>query len=311
MAKLSKAEIQEVLNPGPSEDEKNFIKELEKESYNLSEKYKFRKQNLSLDSILRLPLERIASVRPFESKLNLGVENIEIHVIGAGGTGGYLIRDLCRFIYAMEKRLQLDTSKLELHIHDGDTVEEKNILRQNFMPNDIGKNKAEVMAERHTRAFGTNIIAHTEMFEMVNFQRGRSSGKVYIFVGCVDNNQARREIAMAFDLLIKTSDRTNQKSIWLDAGNEKKSGQVVLGSKTVKDITDIYPELLLKKHDSTVQVSCADRMLEDEQNLFVNLTAANVLLNYLRKILLNEPLVTNGCIFTIDNKFDNYFITGD
>lgn len=308
MAKLSKAEIKEILDPGPTDEELAFKKELENENWNLANKYRNRSK-LSLDSILRLPLDQIAKVRPFESGLNIGVDPIEIHIIGAGGTGGYLIRDLCRFIYAMEKRLQIDMTKLELHIHDGDDVEEKNILRQNFMPNDISRNKAEVMAERHTRAFGTNIIAHTEMFNYSKFYR--ANDKVYVFVGCVDNNHARREIAMTFDQLVGGYDRLNQKSIWIDAGNEKKSGQVVLGSKTVKDVTDLYPELLLKKHDSIVQVSCADRMLEDEQNLFVNLTAANILLNYLRKILLNEPLVTNGCVFTIDNKFDNYFITGD
>ena len=309
MAKLSKQEISEILDPGPSKEELDFRKELEKENHNLYVKYANRSRNIKFDSILRLPLEQILRVKPFQSNLEVGKDDIEIHIIGAGGTGGYLIRDLCRFIYAMEKRLSLDTSKLEVHIHDGDTVEEKNILRQNFMPNDIGKNKAEVMAERHTRAFGTNIVTHTEMFEAHKFLR--PSRKTYIFVGCVDNNNARREIAKVFDACVTGYDSANQKSIWLDAGNEKKSGQVVLGSKTIKDVTDIYPELLLKKHDSTVQVSCADRMLEDEQNLFVNLTAANVLLNYLRKILLNEPLVTNGCVFSIDNKFDNYFITGD
>ena len=286
--------------------ESNFEDELEQESYQLYDKYKNRK--LTLNSILRLPLEQIARVRNFKSELSIGVDPIEIHIIGAGGTGGYLIRDLCRFIYAMEKRLQIDTTKLEVHIHDGDIVEEKNILRQNFMPGDIGKNKATVMAERHIRAFGTNIFSHTEMFESRTFSR---ANKAYIFIGCVDNNAARREIAMTFSSLLSSYDQLTKKSIWLDAGNEKKTGQVVFGSKTVPDITDIYNELLLKKHDSTVQVSCADRMLEDEQNLFVNLTAANILLNYLRKILLNEDLVTNGCVFTIDNRFDNYFITGD
>lgn len=309
MAKLSKVEIQTLLGGQDAEtSEIAFKKELENEDRSLYNKYIKRKQ-LNLHSILSLPLEQIARVRPFQSGLNIGVDPVEIHIIGAGGTGGYLIRDLCRFIYAMEKRLQLDPAKLEVHIHDGDEVEEKNILRQNFMPNDIGKNKAEVMCDRHVRAFGTNLMAHPEMFSYKHFYP--NNNKTYIFIGCVDNNAARRSIASAFDMCVNHYNTLPKKSIWIDAGNEKKSGQVVIGAKEVQDITDIYPELLLKKHDSVVQISCADRMLEDEQNMFVNLTAANAILNYLRKVLLNEALVTNGCVFNIDNKFDNYFITGD
>ncbi len=39
-------------------------------------------------------------------------------------------------------------------ICDGDVVEEKNLVRQNFTPADLGENKAKVLAERYSTVFG-------------------------------------------------------------------------------------------------------------------------------------------------------------
>ena len=273
------------------------------------------KQNKS-QSVLNLPLTRIAEVDTYHSNVDLNATPIQINIIGAGGTGGYLVRDLSRFVYSIEKRTS--KSNISITIFDGDNVEEKNILRQNFLPHDIGQNKAEVLALRHVRAFGTNINYVPEMFESVHASsqkwRGFNNSEkgTIIYVGCVDNNAARREIAKTMEnFRTENWGRQSQEIWWIDSGNERKTGQVIAGSNYLMDVTDFYPEILLPEYDSKEVISCADRMMEDEQNMFVNLTASNLILNYLRKIILNEPMITNGSVFNIDNRVDNYYILKD
>lgn len=290
-----------------------ITKEIEKEIIELYGEYSSLYQKVTTEikkkypSVLNLPLDKIAEVQTFNSGWNIETDEIEVVVVGAGGTGGYLIRDLARFIYSVEQRIQGRT-KLSMVVVDGDIVETKNVLRQNFLQQDIGQNKAEVLANRHTRAFGINISYVPEMYSYDNGMRRIIEGnKKRIFVGCVDNNEARRQIAKSVAECWNSYGVT-QNCFWIDSGNERKSGQVIVGSKDLMDVSDLYPEILLPRHDSVEQVSCADRMLQDEQNMFVNLTASNLILNYVKNIMLDLPMITHGSVFNIDNKFDNYYI---
>lgn len=72
----------------------------------------------------------------------------QIIIIGCGGTGSWFMPKLVKIINdAYYKKIIIN--KLEIIFIDGDEVEQKNLLRQNFVPVDIGKNKAEVMANRY------------------------------------------------------------------------------------------------------------------------------------------------------------------
>ena len=84
---------------------------------------------------------------PIDIKLTIPNYLYNIYIIGAGGTGGYLAQDLARYIAVRTEE------KYNFTIVDGDVVEEKNLIRQNFIENDIGKNKAKVLAERYSKAF--------------------------------------------------------------------------------------------------------------------------------------------------------------
>jgi PRTRC genetic system ThiF family protein len=256
-------------------------------------------------SALNISLDRISEVKEFRSKWDVEKDPIEIIIVGAGGTGGYLVRDLSRFLYSLDKRLQVPTMDIQVTLIDGDVVEEKNILRQNFLPQDIGFNKAEVLAKRHSKAFGLNISYIPEMFGSYTCSVVK---KNRIVIGCVDNNEARREIAYFISRCWDGYNPLEKNAYWIDSGNEKKTGQVIVGSKELQDVTDLYPEIYIPEYDSTEQISCAERMLQDEQNMFVNLTASNLILNYVKNIILDIPMVTHGTVFNIDNKFDNYYI---
>lgn len=63
---------------------------------------------------------------------------MNVYVIGCGGVGSWLIPSLTLLI-----------GKKNLFLIDGDMLEQKNLNRQLFTPNDLGKNKAEALAFRY------------------------------------------------------------------------------------------------------------------------------------------------------------------
>lgn len=241
-------------------------------------------------------------------KSNSDIAGFNIIIVGTGGTGGYLIRDLARFIYALKEKG--DTRPLSISLVDGDIVEEKNVLRQNFTRRDIGKPKAEVLARRYSNAFGLEIEAITEMLNSSNVQGFMNNSRIgggYIYniiVGCVDNHKARRSIANHV--------RHSNNIYWVDSGNETKSGQVVLGfgqkqwsynkperntDHWMPNVTHLYPEILDSSMDEVeaTKVSCAERSMVDTQNIFINMTAAGHVLNFIRQIVMKESITVN-CI---------------
>ncbi|MBQ7152545.1 MAG: ThiF family adenylyltransferase, partial [Clostridia bacterium] len=72
---------------------------------------------------------------------------VKVVMLGAGGTGGHIAPHLYRLLYALDRPVRFI-------ICDGDIVEEKNLVRQNFIPADLGENKARVLAERYSAVFG-------------------------------------------------------------------------------------------------------------------------------------------------------------
>lgn len=267
-----------------------------------------RIQNQMLDSEVNIPLSRFIEMKEvdFGEELSNYTE-FNIIQIGAGGTGGYLTRDLSRFIYSLNQREA--NIKINYTIVDGDKVEEKNLLRQNFLPQDLGKNKAEAMALRHSRAFGLPITAVTEMFTKHHYSnlRNNSSSAVTILIGCVDSNAARRAMheCMVHD---------RRPVVWIDSGNERFSGQIVMGyykdasSVYVPNVIDVYPDLLDPSKDSKSEISCAERLMRDEQNIFVNVCASTHILNFVRQVILKEKTRIHGVIFGINGKVDSMYL---
>jgi tRNA A37 threonylcarbamoyladenosine dehydratase len=65
----------------------------------------------------------------------------------AGGTGGYVSSLLYRLLHTLNR-------SVKVIIADGDIVEQKNLVRQNFISADLGRNKTQGLAERYASAFG-------------------------------------------------------------------------------------------------------------------------------------------------------------
>ena len=76
---------------------------------------------------------------------------VKVTMLGAGGTGGHVAPHLYRLLHTLER-------PVKVVIADGDIVEQKNLVRQNFISADLGKNKAQVLAERYSTAFGMETL---------------------------------------------------------------------------------------------------------------------------------------------------------
>ena len=117
---------------------------------------------------------------------------VKIVIIGAGGTGGNVIPHLYRIAFSSNR-------PCKVIICDGDIVERKNLIRQNFAECDIGENKAQVMAERYSEVFGIEteyipdyIESEEELYELLNVKGSYGSPKpIGILIGAVDNNRSR------------------------------------------------------------------------------------------------------------------------
>jgi PRTRC genetic system ThiF family protein len=244
------------------------------------------------------------------------IKDVTIHLIGCGGTGSWLTPHLARITKLLQDVHHLG---VRLVFWDHDTVEEKNIFRQNFCEAEIGVNKAETLARRFGLAWGLEIIAVTVPFSrdvMCRNDLGARYGdnSMPVFLTCVDNNKARRDVA-------KTCSETY--AWWLDCGNIKTAGQVSIGRglpprepsplrfpsmTTWTPLPSIqFPGILQEEIETKKEavdysgMSCADLALVDEQGLSINHTIASTAAAMLMKLLVTKDLQHHGAYISTDS----------
>jgi len=105
---------------------------------------------------------------------------MKILIVGAGGTGSYLADELYRLIMCN----QINTSEHEIHFADFDTVEQKNILYQNFKAEHVLRKKSDVIAELYSFYAEDTKIESTKQLAPYD-----------LIVCCADNSAVRKLIA--------------------------------------------------------------------------------------------------------------------
>lgn len=235
------------------------------------------------------------------------VESLLVYLVGCGGTGSWLAPHLSRYL-RLFKEINRDT-EVRLVFIDPDIVEEKNTFRQNFIPAEIGRNKAEALAVRYTMSAGLEIISSTKTF--TNYDQGWDA-EMTIMLGCVDNAAARRSIAKRMNY----GKYQEEKTYWIDCGNHKYSGQVLLSADGddsidpfalkgtclyIPPINKFHPELFedekVKEIKPSPQLSCAEIAMIDHQSLSINTTVASIAAHYLAGLLLTGKV----------DKFETHF----
>lgn len=215
--------------------------------------------------------------------------------IGCGGTGSLLVPHVARAIASIEER------KIEYILIDGDKVEDKNIKRQNFIANDIGQFKSDVLAKRYSLALGVNIGSMPEYITRSN--KIPSTGCYSILVGCVDNNKTRKLIHDKF---------LSECFVWVDSGNELLGGQVFISGIIYNDrgptgltcdiMTD-HPEMYKSTDKLPTELSCAEHVNSGEQSLGVNLTASTILFNVVNSFMRRQKVPYYEVDYTAKNSF--------
>lgn len=207
---------------------------------------------------------------------------VKIIMIGAGGTGGYIAPHLYRLLHTLDRTVKVI-------IADGDIVEQKNIVRQNFICSDLGRNKARVLAERYASAFGMEVYYIPEFIEseikLLELLKPDSyyQQELVILIGAVDNNKSRQ---MCHNVFQKLDD-----IIYIDSGNGQYTGQVVCGirchGKTYyKPVADIYTDILENTDKFPTELSCAETAISAPQSIVANIMAATAVISYIYNILV-------------------------
>ena len=221
-----------------------------------------------------------------------------IVLVGCGGTGGFLAEAVCRLLIGRSA---------QVYLVDPDRVEPHNVARQAFQETETGRFKAEVLAERLARRFrreiGYSVLPYDRELHAQVF--GTASSRLNLLIGCVDNAAARRAIAATLDERA-WSYRHPQAAPsiwWLDSGNGRNSGQVLLGNVTRPEglhgafVPDLglcralpapslqRPDLLDTPPQPEPALDCAEAVARDHQGPTINQVVAAIAASFLDKLL--------------------------
>ena len=214
---------------------------------------------------------------------------VKIVMLGAGGTGGHIAPHLYRLLYSLDRPVRFI-------ICDGDVVEKKNLVRQNFIPADLGENKAKVLAERYSTVFGMETEYVPDYIESedrlkklitpMEWRRGPFSERPVwdqvILIGAVDNNRSRQLCPKVF--------YEARDLVYIDSGNGKHTGQVVCGIRSggrtfYRPVGKVYPDVLEQTDKFPTELSCAEASVSSPQSITANVTAATVVVDMIYNIL--------------------------
>ena len=246
---------------------------------------------------------------------------LKIFLIGAGGTGSFAAMNLARLAFELRRI----GKTIEITVIDSDIVESGNIPRSNFCAAEIGRFKAQTLAERITLAWGLEVAYANEKLKFEKHIKPSRNGfkELTILVGCVDNHLARREIHRALEESNKYNSHNAPEFWWIDGGNGKSSGQVLIGSEVKKEKTEnhftsstickklpapsvIHPELLENlgipaRRESAERLSCAELIRRGEQSLNINQRVAVEIGEMLSELLLTNSLRRFAIYFDLES----------
>lgn len=228
---------------------------------------------------------------------------ITIAVIGCGGTGSLVVPRLARLDYVLK---ELGMPGLYVTVYDGDIIEQNNVGRQNFNKNDIGEFKASNIVQKINMCYGLDWEAKNN-YVLDEFP------KANILITCVDNVAMRTFIDKHRLLNHSGYNNDYQKNFyWLDCGNGKDFGQVVLSTmqsvvqpkKSMYDciaelpsVIDIYGELDQYDVEETQGIGgCSMAESLAKQDVFINDEIAIQAVKIVQQLVRNYRISYHGAV---------------
>ncbi len=229
-------------------------------------------------------------------------------VVGAGGNGCQMIAGLAQMHRAM---IELGhPGGLAVRVYDDDIVSEANVGRQLYSLADVGINKAIVSVNRVNLFYGLDWEAVPQRFSVaqsgISYHcRPANAARVHVLISCVDTAAARRSIHQAI-----WKARHEAPLYWLDMGNGKHDGQVILGQPEtglkgageiarLPCVTDLFPDLLDDdfQEDDTPSCSLAEALAH--QDLFINRAVSTFALELLWTLFRQGGLGYHGAFVNL------------
>lgn len=222
--------------------------------------------------------------------------NYSILVIGSGGTGTYFLKEFTRYIATAGWDVQRKIVRMV--IADGDKVEEKNLSRQCFCKDDIGRNKAATYAEALNDMMGdisdmqcslswesyTSYITEPDQLDNLLCNKGgyESWNHIPVIIGAVDNDACRMLCEQWFTL--------HENCYYFDSGNDFSSGECIYSYKKAGKVlsplkSHYFPVMKEQKNIPVTELSCEELNNAAPQHILTNMLAAIQLLGGIMMLL--------------------------
>jgi len=247
------------------------------------------------------------------SELINSVNPITVTMVGAGGTGSELVNKLARMNHAM---LKLGQQGLKLQLVDDDIVTEANAGRQLFTESDIGYNKASVLISRINRFYGFAWKAIPSRILNVDQVIAHRNN---ILITCVDKAVTRKLFARGVGKYPNNSNYAQPQRTgyyWLDTGNDRDTGQVILGTinsieqpeseyetaDRLPNVVEEFPDMKDSKNDGP---SCSLAEALEQQDLTINNMVASWAYSLLWSMLNRYYLEYRGVFINLNTMRTN------
>ncbi|TRW23665.1 PRTRC system ThiF family protein [Flavobacterium zepuense] len=232
---------------------------------------------------------------------------ISVCLIGAGGTGSQVLTGLARMSHSLQ---QLGHAGFQVSLWDDDVITDANRGRQLFAECEIGLSKAAALITRTNRFFGTAWKAIEKPFT-----NDTATGRNAIYISCVDTAAARFGIAEVLDELDLNASRSDMPRYWMDFGNSRDTGQVILSTigsikqpasekflpvGSLPQVTNEFAELLTQG-DTEDLPSCSLAEALEKQDLFINSVLAQMGCSLLWQLLRQGLTTERGFFLNLGN----------
>ena len=187
------------------------------------------------------------------------LKQLQISIVGVGGVGSICAELLIR------------SGITNLHLIDGDIVEESNIGRQNFLISDISKPKVECIKKRLNSILNledsNKISSSMKFISSENIESECSSSN--IIIDCSDNLQTRNAIN---DFCLK------HKKDWIFSGAQGFESIVCYFNYSATPSSNVYSKLMGPMLSQTA--TCSSGVLNSSTQITASLILKELLLNY-------------------------------
>jgi len=238
------------------------------------------------------------NVFPLPSAL-LGTR-LRVALVGVGGSGSPMLENIIKLSLLLEE-MGMDMS---ISIFDDDVVSSASVGRTKFAYADIGISKVDILASRYSMFFGVDIDANPRKFDV-----SRDTGEFDLIVSCTDSAKFRVELGQLSGSMF---DDYVSDTLWLDMGNDEKSGQIILGHLFNKvhssvlrlpNVYDLYGKELEDKASNEVERdSCTLLEATASQSIAINSSVATAALALLNELFVGGSIGVHGAFIDIEKQ---------